>query len=51
MMLNRKFSSVLLPKRETRHIMLCISVDKEMQIVCQEQLLVLMCFTIYGSSS
>ena len=40
MMLNRKSSSVLLTEHETRHIMLCIRVDKEIQIVCQEQLLV-----------
>ena len=37
-MLNRKYSTVLLPEHLT-------SVDKEIQIVCQEQLLlVLMCF-------
>ena len=37
-MCNRKYSTVLLPEHLT-------SVDKEIQIVCQEQLLlVLMCF-------
>ena len=40
-MLNRKYSSVLLPEHLT-------SVDKEIQIVCQEQLLlVLMCLHLW----
>ena len=41
-MLNRKYSSVLLPEHLT-------SVDKEIQIVCQEQLLlVLMCLHLWN---